>query len=144
MEQPPDQPVDRLRLMLLVRSSIRIECLLTGIDRCMIGLVINEQQRKVRHDLPPGFGVNGICSVIADPAIEPLQNGLVLLDHEEPRPLFGGYSEISGRGGAEVAVVGPVGGGIGLDGWIGVDPTYAYEAQILITGMRFVAQKAFV
>ena len=118
MEQPPDQPVDRLRLMLLVRSSICVECLLTGIDRCMIRLVIDQQEREVRHDLPPGFGVDGIGSVIADPSIEPLQHGLVLLDHEEPRPFFGGYSEISGRSGAEVAVVGPVGGGIGLDGWI--------------------------
>ena len=82
MQDLADEAVDGLRLMLVVGRAIGVEELFSGVDRSMVGFVVDDQQRQIGHETPAGGVVGGVGNVSPDPFEEPSQDGLVLLDYE--------------------------------------------------------------
>jgi len=104
MENLPDTAVDGLRLVLVIHSAVLVDDLVPCVDGGMVGLVVDQKQRKTRDERTP-VSVLGIGDVVANPFEQAFEYRLVLLDDEQPRPLLGGDGEMLRDLGVEVPVV---------------------------------------
>lgn len=74
MEDLTDQAVDGRRFMIQIGVAVLVDNLLASVDRCVIGLVINYQQRQMCNEWATafrilGFGYMGLdrSAVVSEP-----------------------------------------------------------------------------
>jgi acetyltransferase len=81
-QQQPDAAVDRFGLVFQVRPARRVHLLVPGVDRGVVGFVVDNEERDIpENGLPPRHEV--------DPVEEVVENASVLLHHEENGVLSG-------------------------------------------------------
>jgi hypothetical protein len=66
----------------LIRPSLLVENLFSGVDAGMVGFVIDQKQGQIGYDALAGVGVAGIRNAMGDPGEELLKDTLVLLYDE--------------------------------------------------------------
>ncbi|MNC15939.1 hypothetical protein D3C75_637820 [compost metagenome] len=115
MEHLSDETVDYFGLMLLVRSPVIVEHLLTRINGSVVCLVVDHKQRKLRHELTVVTRASAICHTSLNPIKQGSKNVLLLLNNKKPRPLFGRNTmKVLGDSLAKITVVCARSRGVGL------------------------------
>ena len=67
MENAPDHSVDGLGLVVGHRAAVIIEELLPCVDGCIVGFVVDDQQRKFCHKFAAGCGITTVSHMITYP-----------------------------------------------------------------------------
>src|SRR5688572_14243764 len=78
------------------------------------------------------------------PAVQALKNRLVLLDDEEPRPLFRGDAKVFRNSCIEVTVLGSIRGEVRSDARIGGDLSDTDDLDGILDRCRLVTEKALI
>ena len=145
VQDAADKPVDRCRLVFLIRFAVLVDQHLPGIHTCVIGLVIDEKKREVGDHGPPGLPVACVGSVVAYPAKQAFKNSLVLLDHKQPRALFRGDAEAAGDWSAEIAPLCAVRGIVRPYALVRIEFSHAYGYKgVAIDGTGLETKKRLV
>ena len=72
VEDRPDQPVDCLGFMFEIWVAKLVHDIFTGVDRSVIGLVVDHHERQVGDGLATGFGVDMIGDTVTNPVQQAL------------------------------------------------------------------------
>ena len=122
-EQAAYPTIDGFGVILGIRLSLFIEILKSGVYRCVVSFIVNQEERDIGQQGPSGL----IVPVVAGPfhPIEQIsQYAGIFFYHKQHGSAARTDSEIIGYKSVEISIVASVGDVVGADGRIRIDQTH--------------------